>query len=145
MRVRRRRLAAAPRRLSDEAQRQRFEREAKAVAALDHPRICTVFDIDEVEGAVFLAMASVDGRTLKDLIAARPLRLADALDIAAQTAGGLCAAHDKGIVHRDIKSANIMIGPQNQVKIMDFGLAQLTGATQLTETPPIVGTPAYMS
>src|SRR6185369_13215143 len=130
--------------VSEEAQRKQFQREAKVVAALDHPNICTVFEIDEGEGTLFLAMAYVEGSTVKDLIAERPLKVKDALEIAIQAAHGIRAAHEKGIVHRDIKPANIMVNLQKQVKIMDFGLAQLADAT-ITHTATIAGTPAYMS
>jgi serine/threonine protein kinase len=134
----------APHLMSDDALRKRFEREAKAVAALDHPNICTVFEIDEGEGTIFYAMAFVEGATVKQLIAERPLKVKEALEIAIQTAEGLRAAHQKGIVHRDVKPANVMVNRQQQVKIMDFGLAQLADAT-VTETAGIVGTVAYMS
>ena len=131
--------------LEDEEARERFTREAKAAAALDHPNICTIHEIDEADGQTFLAMAYVEGQTVKDKVKERPLRLDEALDIAIQTAQGLQAAHEKGIVHRDIKSANLMVPPQGLVKIMDFGLAQLAEASQLTKTATILGTPAYMS
>jgi Tol biopolymer transport system component len=134
----------APHLVSDEALRKRFEQEAKAVAALDHPNICTVFEIDEAEGSLFLAMALVEGPTVKERIAQRPLKLEEALDIAIQTAEGLRAAHQKGIVHRDIKPANVMVNAQQQVKIMDFGLARLIDAT-VTQAGSVAGTPAYMS
>ena len=90
-------------------------------------------------------MAYLEGETVKDKIKSRPLKLNEALDIAIQTAQGLQAAHEKGIVHRDIKSANLMATPQGQVKIMDFGLAQLAERSQLTKTTTMLGTPAYMS
>ena len=131
--------------LEDEEHRERFLREAQAAAALDHPNICTVYEIDEVEGKTFISMAFIEGQTVKDKIAERPLKLEEALDIAVQTAQGLQAAHEKGIVHRDIKSANLMVTPQGQVKVMDFGLAQLAERSQLTKTATILGTPAYMS
>ena len=131
--------------LEDEEHRERFLREAQAAAALDHPNICTVHEIDEVEGETFIAMAFIEGRTVKDKIAERPLKLEEALDITIQTAQGLQAAHEKGIVHRDIKGANLMVTPQGQVKVMDFGLAQLAERSQLTKTAMILGTPAYMS
>ena len=131
--------------LEDEEHRERFLREAQAAAALDHPNICTVHEIDEVEGETFIAMAFIEGQTVKDKIAERPLKLEEALDITIQTAQGLQAAHEKGIVHRDIKGANLMVTPQGQVKIMDFGLAQLAERSQLTKTAMILGTPAYMS
>ncbi len=88
-------------------------------------------------------MAYLEGQTLKDKIAERPLKLDQALDIAVQTAQGLQAAHEKDIVHRDIKSANLMVTPQRQVKIMDFGLAQLADRSKLTETTAILGTPSF--
>src|SRR5215468_3894703 len=95
-------------------------------------------------GTVFLAMGVVEGSTLKELITQRPLKLKDALDIAIQTAEGIRAAHQKGIVHRDIKPGNIMVNLQKQVKIMDFGLAQFDDAT-ITQTATVAGTPSYMS
>ena len=125
--------------------KERFLREAQAAAALDHPNICTVHEIDEEEGQTFLAMAFVEGQSVKEKIAERPLKLEEALDIAIQTAQGLQAAHEKGVVHRDIKPANLIVNPQGQVKIMDFGLAQLSDRTRLTQTSTILGTPAYMS
>ena len=131
--------------LEDEEGHARFIREAKAVASLDHPNICTVYEIDEVDGETFIAMAYLEGRTVKAKIAERPLKLDEALDIAIQTAQGLQAAHEKEIVHRDIKSANLMVTPQGQVKIMDFGLAQLAEGSKLTKTATVLGTPAYMS
>ena len=131
--------------LEDEEHKERFLREAQAAAALDHSNICTVYEIDEADGQTFLSMAYLGGETVKEKIKARPLKLEDALDIAIQTADGLQAAHEKGIVHRDIKSANLMVTPRRQVKIMDFGLAQLAERSQLTKTAMILGTPAYMS
>ena len=131
--------------LEDEEHKERFLREAQAAAALDHPNICTVHEIDEVEGETFIAMAFLEGQTVKDKIGERPLKLEEALDIAIQTAQGLQAAHEKGIVHRDIKSANLMVTPQGTVKVMDFGLAQLAEWSKLTETTTILGTPSYMS
>ena len=131
--------------LEDEEHKERFLREAQAAAALDHPNICTVHEIDEVDGQTFLAMAFLEGQTVKAKLKERPLKLDEALDIAVQTAQGLQAAHEKGIVHRDIKGANLMLTPQGQVKIMDFGLAQLAEASQLTKTQTVLGTPAYMS
>ena len=135
----------APHAIEDPEHEARFVREAKAAARLDHPNICHVYEIDEADGQTFLAMAFLEGRTVKDRIAERPLKLEEALDIAVQTAQGLQAAHEKGIVHRDIKGANLMVTPQGQVKIMDFGLAQLAEGSKLTKTATILGTPAYMS
>ncbi len=135
----------APHLVQDEEGRRRFQREAKAAAALDHPNICTIHEIDEAEGQVFLAMAYLDGSTVSRKVKQRPLKLDEALDIAIQAGQGLQAAHEKGIVHRDIKSANLMVNARGQVKIMDFGLAQLAERSKLTKTATILGTPAYMS
>jgi len=131
--------------VEDPEHKARFVREAKAAARLDHSNICSVYEIDEAEGQTFLAMAYLEGQTLKDKIAERPLKLVQALDIAVQTAQGLQAAHEMDIVHRDIKSANLMVTPSGQVKIMDFGLAQLADRSKLTETTTVLGTPSYMS
>ena len=121
----------------------RFLNEARAAAALNHPNICTLYEIDEDRG--FLAIELVEGRTLRDLIAERPLPLDDALDMADKICAGLQAAHEKGIVHRDMKPGNVMVTAQGQVKIMDFGVAQLADQTRITNTGTAVGTPAYMS
>ena len=131
--------------LEDEEHKARFLREARAAAALNHPNICVIHEIDDASDAPFIAMELVEGETVKQKIKARPLPLEEAVDIAAQTARGLQAAHEKGIVHRDIKSSNLMVTPQGQVKIMDFGLARLAARSQLTKTETILGTPAYMS
>jgi len=131
--------------LDDDEAKQRFLREAKAAAALDHPNICTVHEIDEANGKTFLAMAFLKGETLEDRIAKGPLALKDALDIARQVADGLQAAHAEGIVHRDIKPANILVSPEGRATIMDFGLARLTEASRLTKAEQTVGTAAYMS
>ncbi len=130
---------------SDTDARTRFLREAKAAAALDHSNICTVYEINEVDGQALLAMQLIEGPTVKEKIAERPLKLDEALDIAIQTAGGLQAAHEKGLVHRDVKSANLMLTAVGQVKITDFGLARLADHTEITTTAAILGTPAYMS
>ena len=140
----------APHLVSDDQARKRFVREAMAAASLDHPNVATIFEIDEADGSVFLAMSLVDGRSLKDVIAERPLKLRDLLDIALQTAAALHTAHAQGVVHRDIKPANLMVNSQGHVKVMDFGLAQLTSpflTTQsaLTDVATRIGTPAYMS
>ena len=118
--------------LGDEEVRKRFEREAKAAAALDHANICTVHEIDQADGKTFIAMSLIEGESLDKHIERGPLKLDEALDIAQQIAKGLEAAHKKGIVHRDIKPQNIMVGEDGHVTIMDFGLAQLTQASLLT-------------
>ena len=135
----------APHAIEDPEHKARFVREAKAAARLDHQNICSVYEIDEADGQTFLAMAFLEGQTVKEKIAERPLKLEEALDIAIQTGQGLEAAHEKAIVHRDIKSANLMLTSQGQVKIMDFGLAQLADRSKLTKTTTMLGTPAYMS
>jgi eukaryotic-like serine/threonine-protein kinase len=123
----------------------RFLTEAEAAAALIHPNICVVHEIDEADGQSFIAMEYVEGQSLAEKIKKRPLPLDEALGISAQVAEGLHAAHKQGIVHRDIKPANIMIDPEGRAKIMDFGLAHLDEATRITQTGAVMGTPAYMS
>jgi len=129
----------------DSEAKERFVHEAQAASALDHPNICTVHEIDEANDQTFIAMACIDGPNLKERVQAGPLKLDEALDIAIQVAGGLQAAHEKGIFHRDLKSGNIMITSKGQAKIMDFGLAKSTGQTTITRTGTTMGTPAYMS
>jgi serine/threonine protein kinase/lipoprotein NlpI len=134
--------------LEDKGKKARFLREARAVAALDHPNICTLHEIGQAEGKTFISMTYIDGQSLRERIKAGPLNLDEAVDIAIQTAQGLFEAHEKGIVHRDIKSVNIMITGSGQVKIMDFGIAKLaseTTETRLTRQGAIMGTVDYMS
>jgi serine/threonine-protein kinase len=123
----------------------RFMREAQAAAALDHPHICTVYEFDETEEKTFISMAYIEGQSLQKKIESGPLELYEALRIAIQTAEGLQEAHKKGVVHRDIKSANIMVTEKDQAKIMDFGLARVTGTTLVTKKGMTMGTIAYMS
>ena len=131
--------------LGSEDEKARFVHEAQAAAALDHPNICTVHEIDEAEGKLFIVMAYIDGQSLKEEIETGPLKIEESLNIAIQIAEGLQEAHEKGIVHRDIKSANIMFTAKGQAKITDFGLAKLSGQTKLTKIGTTVGTVAYMS
>ena len=131
--------------LGDAEVRKRFEREAKASAALSHSNVCTVHEIDEADGKTFIAMEFIEGKSLDSTIAEGPLKIEQALDIAQQVAKGLEAAHKKGIVHRDIKPQNIMIADDGHVTIMDFGLAQLTQASLLTRPDQTMGTTFYMS
>ena len=134
--------------MANEEAAKRFTREAKAAAALDHPNICTVYEIDEADDRTFIAMAHLEGETLDKKIAAGPLPLDDALDIAVQIARGLEAAHRKSIFHRDIKPSNVMLlgqGSERLIKIMDFGLAQLAERSRLTDLDTALGTMAYMS
>ena len=130
----------------DPEAKQRLIREARAASALDHPNICTVYEVGEAdEGQFFIAMACYEAETLKQKITAGPLQIPKAIDIALQVARGLAKAHEKGIVHRDIKPANIMVTSDGVVKIVDFGLAKQAGQTNLTKTGSTVGTAAYMS
>ena len=131
--------------LGDEEVKKRFEREAKACASLSHPNVCRVYEIDQVGGKIFIAMEFIEGESLDKQIEQGPLKLDEALDIAQQIAKGLEVAHKKGIVHRDIKPQNIMLGEDGHVTIMDFGLAQLTQASLLTRPDQTMGTTSYMS
>ena len=128
-----------------EQDKARFLQEAKAAAALNHTNVCTIHDIQVHEDQQFIVMEYVEGQTLKDKLHKGPLNIKDAVEYAIQIAEALKAAHSKGIVHRDIKSENIMVTETGQVKVMDFGLAKLRGSAQLTKTGTTIGTIAYMS
>ena len=121
----------------------RFIQEAKAASALNHPNVCTIYDILEADGRIFIAMEYVDGQTLRDKRGT--LSEKQTLEVAAQIADGLAAAHEKGIVHRDIKSENIMLRKDGIPQIMDFGLAKLRGVSRLTKEGSTLGTVGYMS
>jgi serine/threonine protein kinase/tetratricopeptide (TPR) repeat protein len=123
----------------------RFIIEAKAAAALNHPNIATIYTIEEFDNERFIVMEYIAGRELKDIIAESPPNLRYAIEIAIQIAAGLQAAHKRGIVHRDIKSSNIMITTDGNVKIMDFGLAKIGDSGHLTNANSILGTASYMS
>ncbi|MGB5872210.1 MAG: protein kinase [Bacteroidota bacterium] len=139
-------IKVLPRQVAAQAEeRERFEREARAAAALNHRNIATVHAIEEVGDDVFIVMEYVEGEELKQRVSRGSLPVAEAVDIAAQIAGGLHAAHRKGIVHRDIKSGNIMLSTEGEVKVMDFGLAKFRGGSQVTKVGTTVGTAAYMS
>jgi serine/threonine-protein kinase len=131
---------------ADEAETKRFEHEAKAVSSIDHPNICTFYELGKTEsGQLFIAMAYYEGETVRDKLKDRPLPLTEALDIAIAVAHGLSKAHEKGVTHRDIKSENIIVTHDGGVKIMDFGLAKIAGASTLTKTGATLGTVPYMS
>ncbi|HLG93710.1 MAG TPA: protein kinase, partial [candidate division Zixibacteria bacterium] len=130
---------------TEEEQKKRFFQEAKAASALDHPNVCTVYEIDETPaGQIFISMAYYEGEPLNKKIEKGPLKLEEAVSIVLQIAQGLAKAHRQGIVHRDIKSGNVVITADGIAKIVDFGLAKLLGNTTRTKTKA-VGTPGYIS
>src|SRR6516162_3416143 len=139
--------------------RDRFQREARAASALNHPNICTLYDVGEDNGRVFIAMEFPDGETLKDLIAGGPLKIDYLVNVAEQVLDGLQIAHREGIIHRDIKPANIFVTKEDRAKILDFGLAKITtaqpvltrdeetvvGRSRVTTADATLGTMPYMS
>ena len=130
----------------DDEARQRFMQEARAASALDHPNICTIYEIDSTpEGQLYIAMAYYEGESLKRRLERTPLAVDEAVDIALQIARGLTKAHQAGIIHRDVKPANVMVTKDGLVKIVDFGIAKLTGQTGVTRTGITPGTVAYMA
>ncbi|HEY8227508.1 MAG TPA: protein kinase [Pyrinomonadaceae bacterium] len=136
-----------------EANLKRFEREARLASSLDHPNICTIFDLNEINGIHFIAMQYIEGRNVRQLVNGRPLSLESALSIAVQVVDALATAHARGIIHRDIKAGNVMVTPNGQVKVLDFGLAKLLDEdaartsgihhTELTEVGIPYGTATY--
>ena len=135
-----------------EANLKRFEREARLASSLDHPNICTIFDLNDIGGVHLIAMQFVDGKNVRQLVSGRPLDLRSALSITIQVADALAAAHARGIIHRDIKAGNVMVTPAGQAKILDFGLAKLLDSeamgagihhTDLTEVGIPYGTATY--
>src|SRR5262249_13047638 len=131
----------------------RFEREARLASALDHPNICTIFDLNEADGLHFIAMQYIEGKNVRELVSGRPLDLASALSITIQVTDALEAAHARGIIHRDIKAGNVMVTANGQVRVLDFGLAKLLDDemarnagihhTELTELGVPYGTATY--
>ncbi len=130
----------------DDEAKARFIHEARTASSLDHPNICTIYEIGEADdGQLFIAMAYYEGETLKKKVCDNRLPVDGVIDIAIQIAQGLAKAHEHGIIHRDIKSANVIVTNNGVVKIIDFGLAKLMGAAGITKTPARMGTISYMS
>ena len=135
----------------DSEPRTRFLREARLASALTHPNVCTIYDAGEAEGRLFIAMQYVEGETLRDVIGGRPLSLDCLLSYALQVAGALAAAHAQGVIHRDVKAHNIIVTPEGEAKVLDFGLAKLLetaggeAEAHLTLTGAVMGTPSSMS
>ena len=129
----------------DESSRARFTREAKAAAKLDHPNIVPVHEVGEYQGRPFFAMAHIEGQSLREVIKQGKLTVSGAIDYCMQICEGLNEAHTAGVVHRDIKPCNIIIDTKNKPRILDFGLAILSGEEKLTKTGSTLGTVGYMS
>ncbi|NIM20445.1 MAG: protein kinase [Candidatus Latescibacteria bacterium] len=139
-------LKFLPHSVSDATVRKRFVQEAEAASSLEHPNICSIHEIDETpDGRMFIVMPCYEGETLQAKIQRGPMKSEEAVLVAIQVASGLSKAHQKGIIHRDIKPGNIFITGDGLVKIVDFGLAKLAGRTKVTKTGTTVGTVAYMS
>jgi serine/threonine protein kinase/tetratricopeptide (TPR) repeat protein len=135
-----------PQLITDEQLKKRFLREAQAASSLDHPNICNIYEVDETpDGRLFICMAFYGGESLSHLAKKAPLTAREVFQIGFSVAQGLSCAHRNGIIHRDIKPGNIMITPEGHIKIVDFGLAKLTGSTRLTRTDMTIGTVRYMS
>ncbi|HSF44213.1 MAG TPA: protein kinase [Thermoanaerobaculia bacterium] len=136
----------APELVRDPASKARFLTEARAASALDHPNLCTILEVGESEdGLLFLAMPRYDGESLERRIARGPLPVEEVLEVAAQVARGLAKAHQHGIVHRDVKPGNLFVTRDGMVKILDFGIAKLSGEAGPTRFGAVLGTPSYMA
>src|SRR3989440_1497660 len=142
--------------VADEQARKRLVREARAAARLDHPNICSIYEVSEVEGHSFIVMQHVEGETVDVRMKRKPFDLSESLSISSQVAEALAEAHAHGIIHRDIKPSNILITPRGKVKVLDFGLAKIMKSTVaveteaetamvLTQTGMVLGTAPYMS
>ena len=134
-----------PKQVSSEEEKERFTVEARAAAALNHPNIATIHAIEESKNEIFIVMELINGIELKDKISKAVPTVEEALNIIEQVAEGLNAAHQKGIIHRDMKSSNVMITESGIIKIMDFGLAKVRGVSNITRFGTTLGTAAYMS
>ena len=128
---------------ADPEARRRFEREARALAALDHPNIGAVYGVEEADGRLFMVLAWIEGQSLEEVLAHGPLTPERARRLLPGIAEGLSAAHQRGIVHRDVKSANVMVGAGDVAKVVDFGIAQRSGDTRITQTGVYSGTPGF--
>ncbi|MBU8933336.1 MAG: protein kinase [candidate division Zixibacteria bacterium] len=135
----------SPHLCQDEECRERFKREAQAAAKLDHPNIVPVFEVGVFKGRPFFAMAHIEGQSLGEVIKEGKLTVSEAINLTMQICEGLHKAHESGVVHRDIKPANIIIDKENRPRLLDFGLATVTGAKKLTKTGSTMGTLGYMS
>ena len=129
----------------DEASRARFTREAKAAAKLDHPNIVPVYEVGEFKGRPFFVMAHIEGKSLREVIKEGKLTISEAVNLMMQICEGLNEAHSAGVVHRDIKPGNIIIDKKSKPRLLDFGLASVSGEEKLTKTGSTLGTVGYMS
>src|SRR2546428_386752 len=131
--------------ISDEHAKKRLVREARAAATLDHPHICSIYEVGEADGRSFIAMQYVEGETLEARMKRKPFEMSESLSLATQVADALAEAHAHGIIHRDIKPSNIMLASRGQAKVMDFGLAKLIQHAELVqseaETEALISTP----
>ena len=130
---------------SDQSARNRFTREAQAIAAMDHPNVVSIYEVNEFKSRPYFAMQYIEGKSIEEVIKGKQLQLPEIIRLAIQICEGLQAAHNKGIVHRDIKPSNIFIDKDGRARILDFGLARIRGMETLTRTGTTMGTLFYMS